>query len=251
MRITLLGTGNAGGIPQWGCACAACTGARHDPRRRRAPCSALVEADGVRLLLDAGLMDLSDRFPAGTLDAVLLTHFHVDHVQGLFHLRWGVGSLPVHHPPDTEGCADLYKHPGVLAFHPAAAGETLRFKAISATPVPLAHSKATYGWLFEAGAARIAYLTDTRGLPPATADRLRAWRPDLTVLDCTYAPDHFTPKGHNDLGLALETLADIGSRHGVLTHVGHGLQCWLDAHPTALPPSVTVGSDDELVWPRA
>lgn len=250
MRITLLGTGNAGGIPQWGCDCAACAGARQDPKRRRAPCSALVETDGVRLLLDAGLMDLSERFPAGVLDAVLLTHFHVDHVQGLFHLRWGVGSLPVHHPPDAEGCADLFKNPGVLAFHPAPEGEPLRFKTLTATPLPLAHSKTTHGWLIEDGGGKVAYLTDTRGLPPATADRLRAWRPDVTVLDCTYAPDHPAPKGHNDLDLALATFADIGTRHGVLTHVSHGLQCWLDTHPGALPSTVSVGSDDEVVWPR-
>ena len=251
MRVTLLGTGSAGGIPLWGCDCVACAAARRDPRHRRAPCSALIEAGGVRLLLDAGLMDLSERFPAGSLDAVLLTHFHVDHVQGLFHLRWGVGSLPVHHPPDAEGCADLFRHPGVLAFRPAPAGEALRFAALTATPLPLAHSKATHGWLIEADGARVAYLTDTRGLPPDTAQQLRAWRPEVTVLDCTYAPDHPTPKGHNDLALALATFTDIGSAHGVLTHISHGFQCWLDANPGSLPPTVSVGHDHAVVWPRA
>lgn len=249
MRITLLGTGNAGGIPLWGCPCAACGRARRDRRLRRAPCSALVECEGVRLLLDAGLMDLSERFPAGSLAAILLTHFHVDHVQGLFHLRWGVGALPVHHPPDADGCADLFRNPGVLAFQPAPAGDPLRFAGLSATPLPLAHSKPTHGWLLEDAGGRVAYLTDTRGLPPASAHRLRDWRPDLTILDCTFAPDHPAPKGHNDLGLALEILAGVGGR-GVLTHVGHGLQCWLDDHPGALPPTVTVGTDDEVVWQR-
>jgi ribonuclease BN (tRNA processing enzyme) len=32
---------------------------------------------------------------------VLLTHYHLDHVQGLFPLRWGVGApIPVYGPPD-------------------------------------------------------------------------------------------------------------------------------------------------------
>ncbi len=48
---------------------------------------------------------------------MLLTHYHPDHVQGLFHLRWGCGeSIPVYGPKDPQGCADLYRHPGVLDF---------------------------------------------------------------------------------------------------------------------------------------
>jgi phosphoribosyl 1,2-cyclic phosphate phosphodiesterase len=36
----------------------------------------------------------------------LLTHYHLDHVQGLFPLRWGVGApIPVYGPPDDAGCA--------------------------------------------------------------------------------------------------------------------------------------------------
>ncbi len=41
----------------------------------------------------------------------------MDHVQGLFPLRWGVGDkIPVYGPPDEQGCDDLFKHPGLLDF---------------------------------------------------------------------------------------------------------------------------------------
>lgn len=41
----------------------------------------------------------------------------MDHVQGLFPLRWGVGdSIPIYGPPDEQGCDDLFKHPGLLDF---------------------------------------------------------------------------------------------------------------------------------------
>lgn len=54
---------------------------------RRRPSTTLVEAGATRILLDAGLTDLTERFPPGSLTAIVLTHFRPDHVQGLFHLR--------------------------------------------------------------------------------------------------------------------------------------------------------------------
>jgi phosphoribosyl 1,2-cyclic phosphate phosphodiesterase len=39
-------------------------------------------------LLDAGITELADHFSFEEMERVLLTHFHMDHVQGLFPLRW-------------------------------------------------------------------------------------------------------------------------------------------------------------------
>ncbi|MFW5824024.1 MAG: MBL fold metallo-hydrolase [Marinobacter sp.] len=95
LKITFLGTGAAGGVPLSGCRCLACARAERAPRYRREPCSALVETGETLVLIDAGLMDLHRHFTPGELDAILLTHFHPDYVQGLLHLRWGRGSGPV------------------------------------------------------------------------------------------------------------------------------------------------------------
>jgi len=133
MRVTFLGTGAAGGVPLYGCECAACARGRQDPRYVRRPCCALVEHDGTRVLLDAGLTDLHERFAPGFLTAIVLTHFHPDHVQGLFHLRWGKANpIAVYGPPDTDGCADLFKHPGMLSFRTARKFEA--FKVEVAAP---------------------------------------------------------------------------------------------------------------------
>jgi len=82
VRVTFLGTGAAGGVPLFGCSCRACGRARLHKLRVRLPCSALVETADSRILLDAGLTDLHERFAPGDLDAIVLTHFHPDHVQG-------------------------------------------------------------------------------------------------------------------------------------------------------------------------
>lgn len=243
MRLTFLGTGSTSASPLYGCECRICKGARAVTSMRRKPASAMVEVGDTRIMIDAGLHDLGDKFPHGSFNAMLLTHFHPDHVQGLFPMRWGVGEkMTVYCPPDHEGCADLFKSPGLLDFQQVHKFQDLKIEEVRITPVPLIHSKPTLGYCMESTGTRIAYLTDTIGLPPATADFLRRWQPTHLVLDCSYPP-HDAPKNHNDITLALQTIADVAPEQAYLTHIGHALDAWLLANPDALPRNVIVARD--------
>jgi len=244
MRITFLGTGDAGGVPRYGCDCPACTRARADAAFRRRSASVLVETAGTRVLIDAGLTDLTERFPPGTLTAIVLTHFHPDHVQGLFHLRWGIGaSIPVYAPPDTEGCADLYKHPGLLQFRHLAKFTPLVIGDLRLTPLPLIHSKPTFGYAIEDAAGhRFAYLTDTVGLPPRTEQFLLEQQVADLAIDCSHHPMP-EPRNHNDWTLALALIARLAPQRAYLTHIGHTLDAWLNTHGACLPPAATIARD--------
>ena len=109
LRFTILGCGSSGGVPRLGGIWGACDPA--NPKNRRRRCSLLVEriAGGAvtRVLIDtspdlrAQLLDAD----VGTLDGVVYTHSHADHVHGIDDLRMIVFNtrqpLPVWADADT------------------------------------------------------------------------------------------------------------------------------------------------------
>ena len=157
-EIDLISTGAAGGIPLLVVIVRFVAAAREDNQLQRQPASALIEVNNQTILIDAGLMQLAEQFSAQSLDAILLTHFHPDHARFVSYPLGPDSSIPVYCPPDKEGCADLLKHPGILNF-------TLQFENINSgkkgiftiTPLPLIHSKLTYGYLinYQKSIARI------------------------------------------------------------------------------------------------
>lgn len=252
MRLKFLGTGAAGGVPVYGCTCLVCQAAQRNNSLGRQPCSVLIETAEESILVDGGLPDLGRRFPAGSLTRIFLTHYHMDHVQGLFHLRWGCNTrMPVHGPADQHGCADLFDHPGILDFSPVMqAFETKAFGSLDVTPVPLNHSKMTLGYCFQDATTRIAYLCDTAGLPPETRSFLKKWQPDHIVLDCTHPPRESQPGNHNDFTLALRLAADFTSARTYLTHISHSFDVWLHHHQDVLPPHMQIATDGMELLPE-
>lgn len=113
MRLTILGSGTSVGVPQIGCHCAVC--ASEDPRDRRTRVAAVIERDGqgvqgngagARLLIDTPPELRLQLIAAGvtSVDAVLYTHDHADHIMGIDDLRAmsvRFGRLPLYGPPDT------------------------------------------------------------------------------------------------------------------------------------------------------
>ncbi|UPW17249.1 phosphonate metabolism protein PhnP [Agarivorans sp. TSD2052] len=244
MKLTLLGTGNVQACPLYGCECAACQQATLDPAKARHLCSAVLEVNGQQLLIDANHPQLQSRFPAGSIDAILLTHYHMDHVQALFELRWGVADpIPVYQPDDPDGCDDLFKHPGLLQFLPPnQANQAFKLAGISITPLSLNHSKPTLGYLFSSEQGRIAYLTDTLGIPEQSWQQLLRNPPKYLVIDCSVPPSHRSGN-HNNLDDVLALASALPDSDWILTHIGHELDLYLMQNPDCLNSNVSVAYD--------
>src|SRR5262245_3389673 len=85
--FVFLGTGTSTGVPMIGCDCAVCRST--DPRNQRYRCSVLVRLPEGNLVIDTPpelrLQLLRERVPV--VHAVLLTHYHADHLFGLDDVR--------------------------------------------------------------------------------------------------------------------------------------------------------------------
>jgi len=86
LRVTVLGSGTSTGVPIVGCDCKVCTST--DTRNQRHRAAILLEGDG-QVLIDTGpdLRYQMLKHKVKSLRAVLYTHFHYDHLDGLPDLR--------------------------------------------------------------------------------------------------------------------------------------------------------------------
>jgi phosphoribosyl 1,2-cyclic phosphate phosphodiesterase len=227
MRLTVLGSGDAHGIPRAGCACPACTGGV-----RRGNTCAVVASSAAQVAIDTGCG------PRPDLAGLLLTHHHPDHSgrAGEF------AGVPLWGPADPE----LRTPPDMVAVAPFA---TVVVAGLACTAVPLVHPVPAVGWVLDDGARRLAWLTDTFGLPPASETWLAAHSCDLVAIDCTFPPGTTRApiKQHGELALVLALLARLRPARALLIHIGHDLECWLADHPGTLPASVAVAHDGMVI----
>lgn len=103
MDVTLLGSGEAVGVPAPLCGCRYCEASRRDSsqdetsQRRRRP-ALLVETDDATVVLDAGpdLKEQLHRTDTHDVDAFFVTHHHFDHVGGLHELHHAAMGFDAH-----------------------------------------------------------------------------------------------------------------------------------------------------------
>ena len=256
---TLLGTGTSTGVPVIGCSCRVCTS--EDPRDRRLRCSCIVEAEGVRLLIDAGpdFRRQALDFDVPDVDAVLITHHHFDHVVGLDDLRpflfGGRPRIPIYAMPSSANVlASMFSYifrdgsyPGVPRLELKEIRGPFSVKAresdadVRVRPIPAVHGSLDILGFRIGG---FAYLTDVSDIPEASLELLGDL--DVLVLDALRERPH---PMHLTLDDAQAYARRIGARRTLFTHMTHDI---LHAEVEArLPDGMELGFDGQTFEARS
>ncbi len=244
--VLILGCGSSSGTPAIGCACPTCVSA--DPKNRRTRASTLLRANGVNFLIDTGpdLRQQALREGLRQVDAVLYTHPHADHLNGIDDLRAFCylkrGAIPLF---GSRFMMDNIRDRFGYALHAAgpqwdkpvlethAVDGPFSYAGVTVTPIPVLHGQwPILGWRI----GEVAYLTDISSIPDASWPLLAGVR--LLLLDCL----RMTPyPSHLSFAQALELAARLAAPRTVLIHMTHELE--YHTLSAQCPPGVVVGYD--------
>lgn len=254
MQLRFLGTGTSSGIPVLGCVCATCLSA--DPRDRRFRTAAIIYDGDKKILIDAGpeirlaLLAADVR----SLDAILLTHEHFDHVAGMDDFRpftW-TKPLPVY---ALQRTLDILKRQlpylfdetpiqiggGLTQFdlHAILPGQPFIAAGRNFTPLGIMHGRLPIIGYQTGG---LAYLTDVKTLPPETLEAVRGI--DTLVLSCLRETPHST---HLNLEEALPIIDYLKPKNTYLVHMTHEVNHAEWENTKKLPKGVHLAYDGLVV----
>lgn len=251
MRVRLLGTGTSQGIPIIGCTCPVCTST--DERDHRLRTSALVEVDGLNILIDAGpdLRQQLLRCGVTRLDALLMTHEHKDHTGGIDDVRpinflmkqplniYGQPRVMKAIRNDYSYAFATEQYPGVpqLVLNPIQP-EPFEVKGVEVIPVKVRHMTLP---IFGYRIRNFAYITDASFISETEKKKLKGVK--VLVINALRREQHYS---HFNLEQALAVIGEVKPERAYLTHVSHRLGKYVEVS-AELPENVFLGIDNQVI----
>lgn len=171
MKLTFLGTGTSCGVPVIGCQCKVCQSA--DPKDKRTRCSAIVETETTRILIDCG-PDFRQQIlpqPFRKIDGILITHSHYDHMGGMDDIRpyCQFGEINVYADALAKQsmlqmlpyCFAENRYPGVpaIGLHEIQAHKPLQIGDLEVMPIRVMHGKLP---ILGYRIGKLTYITDMK-----------------------------------------------------------------------------------------
>jgi phosphoribosyl 1,2-cyclic phosphate phosphodiesterase len=251
IEVTFLGTGTSHGIPVIGCECRVCHSP--DPKDKRLRTAILVRTPECTFSVDTPPDFRTQCLREGirTLDAVVYTHSHSDHILGFDDLRRFCEVedrfMPIYGSASTlNDLARVFKY----AFDDSPKYRTyvrplthtiegpFRLGETDIVPVQLPHGRTiTTGLvLHRQGRKCLAYMTDCQAVPPEAEDAARG--ANVLVIDALRHAPHST---HLSIDEAMEVVDRIKPGRTYFIHMCHDL-----GHSSTeafLPPEIRLSYD--------
>ncbi len=231
-KLIILGSGAATGVPSISGGWGACK--KDNPKNKRQRAGIYFDDNGTQILIDTSpdlknqLIDCRIR----TLDAVLYTHTHADHLHGIDDLR-GItrnlrGSLNIYASPEhlaeiqerfsyvfsNAEHTDITNHPELLA-NEFTAYETFKVKNTEILPLKFAgHSIPTYGFMFNRG--QVVIVPDFRIIPDETLHILQNIDVNVLIIPLTIIHESAY---HAGIETVLRYIGEIRAKKVIITHM--------------------------------
>ena len=225
----MLGTGTSQGVPVIGCNCEVCSS--EDPRDFRTRCSILITEGDKNIVVDTGpdfRMQMLNQ-NVQSLEAVLMTHAHNDHVAGMDDLRPFIfrqrKEMPIYASAEVNDdiksrfsyAFSSNPYPGAprLITHNITSGEKISIAGIDILPIEVMHGRLPV-FAFRIGS--FTYVTDANFISETSMDLIRGTK--TLIINALHHEKHYS---HFNLTQALEIVDIISPDVCYLTHISHSM----------------------------
>ena len=251
LKITFLGTGTSSGVPMVACGWEVCSSP--DKRDKRLRSSIMVESSRTRLVVDTGpdFRYQMLRQQVKSLDAVIFTHPHKDHLAGLDDIRafnyFSGKPIDVYADSLTEEAVrrDFYyafsdtKYPGLpelnmhtITMEPFIVGD------IPVIPILVWHLRMpVMGFRF----GKFTYITDANRIDPESKEKIRG--SEVLVLNALRKEKHIS---HFSIDEAIGIVQELEIPRACFTHISHQLGKHAEVEPE-LPAGMHLAYDNQVI----
>ena len=228
MTVTFLGTGTSQGVPIICCECAVCKST--NPKDNRLRSSILIESETTKIVIDSGpdFRQQLLRRNLKSLDAVVFTHEHKDHIAGLDEVKafnyFNKMRMPVYATERVQNAlkrefAYIFsddKYPGIPEVDLfTVTDEPITIKDITLLPIDVVHFK------MPVKAYRInnfTYITDANYISDSEKEKIKG--SEIIVVNALRKephPSHFTFEE------AINLMKELKPKKAYFTHISHQL----------------------------
>lgn len=196
----------------------------------------LLETEQGKLLIDCGsgvYAQLMKYIRIEKLSAVILSHYHHDHISDMPILQYGVmmaeifskrsGTLPVYGPHEPQDWAKKMNYQNYTRLHPFTERNAVEVAGVTITFLRTNHPLLCYAMKITDGKKTIIYSADTG---PETNWSGFANDCDLFICEGTFT-NQYVPKGkrgHLSAREAAQTAERIGAKRLVITHLSPDIE---------------------------
>ena len=252
MKLTFLGTGTSCGVPVIGCQCKVCQSA--DPKDKRSRCSALVESETTRILIDCG-PDFRQQIlpqPFRKIDGILITHSHYAHMGGMADIRpyCQFGAINVY--ADTLAkqsmlqmlpyCFAENRYPGVpaIGLHEIFPHQPLRIGDLEIIPIQVMHGKLP---ILGYRIGKLTYITDMKTIDDGELKYIEGT--ELLVVNALRfdKPHH----AHQLMDDAIAFARKVGAKRTLIIHVCHDVGLHQEVNKR-LPEGIELAYDGQEIY---